>query len=151
MPTKRSEFSLLGDEALIEQALGGWHTLNPIITKLTRRQLRVLIRAELRGKHRADIIKRLHQRFTRERANAELTALHEAYTRLEDGSDVETVLADAALQFLAQEEEPPILLPVFEEGGVWYHWNGLGTRRLGPFDSRETAEKQRRQYFSTRS
>lgn len=64
------------DAQLVEAYLGGWHTLMPVLTRLSRHQVAVLIRAELEGKKRKPLLTRLHQRLTRLRSAAELTELH---------------------------------------------------------------------------
>lgn len=60
----KGAFSLRTGEQLVEEgALGGWHTVCPLLGRLNRRQIAELILAELRGKRRMNIVKRLHQRF----------------------------------------------------------------------------------------
>lgn len=58
-------FDLVSDENLAEQVLGHWQGMNRVLKDagLTRRQLAVLLMAELQGKRRANILKRLHQKF----------------------------------------------------------------------------------------
>lgn len=65
------DLSLLTNQQLVEYYLGGWHTLTPVLTRLSRRQLATLIEAELNGRRRGAILTRLHQRLTRMRAREE--------------------------------------------------------------------------------
>lgn len=58
-----NQFELVSDASLIEIVLGGWNTLNSAITKLTKRQVAVLLVAELGDKQREPILRRLHQRY----------------------------------------------------------------------------------------
>lgn len=58
-----NQFELVSDASLIEIVLGGWNTLNSAITKLTKRQIAVLLVAELGDKQREPILRRLHQRY----------------------------------------------------------------------------------------
>lgn len=60
----KGAFALKTVEALMDEgALGGWHTINPLLGKLTRAQIAGLILAEMRDKRRPNLLKRLHQRF----------------------------------------------------------------------------------------
>lgn len=76
--TDRDQFKLMGDDALIETLLAGWHTLNPVVTQLDQRQLAVLIQAELRGKRREPLLQRLHQRYCRVRGKREWRSIRKA-------------------------------------------------------------------------
>lgn len=60
----KGAFALKTVEALIDEgALGGWHTINPLLGKLTRAQIAGLIYAEMQANRRPNLLKRLHQRF----------------------------------------------------------------------------------------
>ena len=61
-PETRPVPVLLEGALLEEAALAGWHTLNPLLMGLTRRQVAWLLRAELLGRRRRRLINRLHQR-----------------------------------------------------------------------------------------
>ncbi len=79
--TDARRLASLSDEELVSEVLSSWATVNSTVTKLSRRQLAVLIRAELLGKAREDIIKRIHQRFCQVRRKDELRALYLAGVR----------------------------------------------------------------------
>lgn len=72
MPSRKKK---IVDDQLIDEALRGWHTLNPMLPKLSRRQVARLLEAELQGSRRASIVKRLYQRLARVRANEEFKQL----------------------------------------------------------------------------
>jgi hypothetical protein len=93
----------VSDSELVEMALGSWATMNAVLTKLTRRQLAVLIKSELEFKRRPDIIKRLYQRLTRVRARSELAALLTANARLVEGDNSTDVLTTHGLTWLYEE------------------------------------------------
>lgn len=84
-----NQFALVSDASLIETVLGGWNTLNSAITKLTKRQVAVLLIAELGGKQREPILRRLHQRYGIMRSKDEWKALS---SMMKDGVDTNGVM-----------------------------------------------------------
>lgn len=54
--------ALLEGTDLEEACLAGWHTLNPMLMGLTRKQVAYLLRVELLDRQREPILTRLHQR-----------------------------------------------------------------------------------------
>lgn len=101
----------LPDNELVAEVLGSWATVNASITKLSRRQLVVLIDEELRGKRRVDILKRVHQRFCQVRRKQELGALNNCVLELDNGAPGPDVFNDQTLGWLSRElvrqEDPP--------------------------------------------
>lgn len=99
----QKKFALVTDSELVDMALGSWATMNAVLTKLTRRQLAILIKAELEFKRRPDILKRLYQRLTRVRARSELAALLTANSRLTEGDKSTDVWTTHGLVWLHDE------------------------------------------------
>lgn len=77
--------ALLDGPALAETALGGWHTLNPLLMRLSRQQVAFLLRAELLGRRREPLLTRLHQRLSQLRRVDEWATLVEAARGLGNG------------------------------------------------------------------
>ena len=94
--------SLLSGEDLAEAALGGWHTLNPLLMGLERPQVSFLLKTELEGRRRAPLLRRLHQRLTQLRAEDERDALAEAVRNLNDGHPLD-LHRFGPLQWLVRE------------------------------------------------
>lgn len=68
---RKQDWSKLDDATLVEVALPNWQTLNHVLGHLTRRQVAVLLVAELRANRRDNLVVRLHQRLARLRTSDE--------------------------------------------------------------------------------
>lgn len=75
MNNPAGEFALVDQAELATTALANWALTNAVLMKLNRRQVANLLWAELRGKRRRNIVRRLHQRLCRLRALDEEGAL----------------------------------------------------------------------------
>lgn len=90
------------DQQLLEHALGGWHTLTPILQEMSSRQVAVLLSAEVYSAERREpIVKLLHRRLARMRTEREARWLAELLVRFPDG--LPPSLRDAGLEWLLEE------------------------------------------------
>lgn len=78
--SNNNNWSSVADNVLIDTALPNWTTLNAVLAHLSRRQVAVLLVHELSNLERDPIVKRLHQRLVRLRADEELRQLRKSPT-----------------------------------------------------------------------
>lgn len=59
----------------LDAALTSWHSINKVISEMSETDVRNALNRELVGSRRKDVTKRLHQRFTKLRAQREFDEL----------------------------------------------------------------------------